>query len=121
VVTAEYENGIRTLLCTEGGITRPEIDPDEIDRFIAVEGNLLWLDINLAEAKDLGLLKREFGFHDLALEDATRPHQRPKIDTFDGYTFLIFYAMGLVPGASGAGRMALLLPTVSPASISGRA
>lgn len=104
MVTAEDQDGIRALLCTEGGRPRPALDLDEIDRFIAQTGNLLWLDVDLSEAKDLGLLKREFGFHDLALEDATRPHQRPKIETFEGYIFLIFYAMGTRPWRPRAGR-----------------
>jgi len=93
-VATDYHNGIRALLCTEDGRERSDLGPDEIDRFIAVEGNLLWLDIDSSVTTDLSLLKQEFGFHDLALEDALRPHQRPKIESFEGYFFLVFYAIG---------------------------
>ena len=93
MTTAEYQQGIRALLCTGQAIELPELHPDEIDRFIKDPGNLLWLDVDTSITTDLGLLKREFDFHELALEDAVRPHQRSKIDAYDGYSFLIFYAV----------------------------
>jgi magnesium transporter len=94
-VTTDYHNGIRALLCTAHGMETPSLDPEEIDRFIAEQDNLLWLDIDTAVTRDVSLLKQEFGFHDLALEDALRHRQRSKIDTYDGYSFLIFYAVSL--------------------------
>jgi magnesium transporter len=94
-VTTDYHHGIRALLCTEGGIEKSSLEPDQIDRFIAVEGNLLWLDIDTAVTRDLSLLQQEFGFHELALEDALRHRQRSKIDWYDGYSFLIFHAVSL--------------------------
>jgi magnesium transporter len=94
VVTAS-DNGMRTLLCSARGVRRPDIALDQIDRFIADRDNLLWLDVDLSVTDDLRLLREEFGFHELALEDATRFHQRPKIETYDGYFFLIFYTVEL--------------------------
>lgn len=43
--------------------------------------------------EDLALLSEEFGFHPLAIEDATHFHERPKIDAYDQYYFLVFYAL----------------------------
>ena len=93
--TIEYQPGVRALLCTEDGGTAAHVDPADIDHFIAVEKNLLWLDIDSAVTRDLSLLQREFGFHPLALEDAIRPNQRPKIDSYNGYSFVIFYSVTL--------------------------
>ncbi len=92
------DRGIRALLCRAGGLEPPELCPDDIDAFIAVEGNLLWLDIDTTVVSDLALLREEFGFHELALEDALRPQQRAKLDTYDGYSFLIFYTIGIGGG-----------------------
>ncbi len=85
--------GVRTLLCTEHGMLQPELRPDEINSFIADRSNLLWLDIDTTGSADLGLLDREFGFHELAIEDALRHHQRAKVDQYDSFTFLVFYAV----------------------------
>jgi magnesium transporter len=71
----------------------PEIDPDSIDRFIADTDNLLWLDVDTAETSDLSVLRREFDFHELALEDAVRHVQRPKVDTYQDFSFIVFYAV----------------------------
>ncbi len=103
-MTTDYHNGIRALLCTEAGIVHPSLDPDQIDQFIAASGNLLWLDIDTAVTRDLSLLAREFGFHELALEDALRHRQRSKVDAYNGYSFLIFYSVSLRQGhRSGTG------------------
>jgi magnesium transporter len=103
-VTTDYQNGIRALLCTEGGIEHSSLDPEQIDQFIAAGNNLLWLDIDTAVTRDLSLLKREFGFHELALEDALRHQQRSKIDTYNGYSFLIFYMVAIRRHQADAGE-----------------
>jgi magnesium transporter len=92
-VEYQHQNGVRALLCTENGMVQPDIDPDSIDTFIADGNNLLWLDIDTSVSTDLSLLDREFGFHELALEDAVRERQRPKVEEYAGFTFLIFYAV----------------------------
>lgn len=56
-------------------------------------GYIVWLDIQDPSAADLELLRSELGFHELALEDVVKGHQRPKIDAYDGYYFMVFYAM----------------------------
>src|SRR6188508_441700 len=54
---------------------------------------IVWLDIVGPTDEDVDLLRGEFGFHELALEDAVRRDQRPKIDLYDGYCFIVFYAV----------------------------
>lgn len=56
--------------------------------------NLIWLDIRDPGPAEIELLKREFDFHELALEDVAKLelHQRPRCDRYDGYYFLVVYA-----------------------------
>ena len=61
-------------------------------------GDFFWLDIHEPTKADLEILREEFGFHPLSLEDSWRFDQRPKIDDYDGYVFLVVF------GASGDGR-----------------
>jgi len=44
--------------------------------------NIIWLDIQDAAEEDVALLREQFGFHPLAIEDATRAHERPKVDAY---------------------------------------
>lgn len=60
---------------------------------------LAWFDVTDPTPEDMDLLQRQFGFHDLALEDAVRPYQRPKIDVYDNYLFVIFYTLDYEPVA----------------------
>jgi magnesium transporter len=54
--------------------------------------DLVWVDIAEAQAEDIDWLERTFGFHPLALEDVSLRHQRPKIDEYPGYYFVVLYA-----------------------------
>ncbi len=50
-----------------------------------------WLDLTAPSASDVERLRELFGFHPLALEDALHFEQRPKLDDFGDYAFLVFY------------------------------
>lgn len=51
----------------------------------------LWLDIDGPIDEDItDLLEQRIGLHPLAIQDASRDRHPPKIEDFDGYTFLIF-------------------------------
>jgi magnesium transporter len=76
----------------EGGFDElPHLD--SISDLLQDDKQIVWLDIQDPTDDDLELLRVEFGFHELALEDVASRHQRPKIDTYDGYHFLVFYAL----------------------------
>ena len=92
-VATQQIPGVRFLLCTEHGVAQSDLVPDDIDRFIAVPGNVLWLDLDTSINSDLSLLAREFNFHELAIEDTIRQAQRAKIDHYDGFNFIVFYAV----------------------------
>lgn len=53
---------------------------------------LLWVDIVDPQSADIAWLERTFGFHQLALEDVARRHQRPKLDEYPAYYFGVLYA-----------------------------
>jgi magnesium transporter len=79
------------------------IDEGQIERLLA-DDNFFWLDLTAPGATDIKKLHKLFGFHPLALEDVLHFDQRPKLDQYEGYVFLVFY------GAQdqGAGEDALL-------------
>ncbi len=66
---------------------------ESISDLIQDRQQILWLDIQDPTHEDVELLRAEFGFHELALEDAVRRSQRPKVDLYDGYCFIVFYAV----------------------------
>lgn len=52
-------------------------------------GNIFWIDIVNPTDKDIKKLSERFGFHELDLEDCMSNIQRPKIDHYEDYLFLV--------------------------------
>jgi magnesium transporter len=68
------------------------IPPDKISDVLNKEGALLWVKVRNPGTAELEMLREEFGFHRLALEDAAKQLQRPKVDEYPGYYFVVIYA-----------------------------
>ena len=66
------------------------LERDRVRELIAA-GDFFWLDLHDPQASDLEILRDEFDFHPLSLEDSWRFDQRPKIDEYDGYVFLVVF------------------------------
>ncbi len=54
-------------------------------------GRLRWLHINNPTEEDLNEFEHKFHFHQLDIEDCRQTNQRPKIDIYDDYYFLILH------------------------------
>lgn len=59
----------------------------------SVDGHVVWVDATGATAAEIEALGELFSFHDLAIEDARKRQQRPKIDTYGDHLFVVLYAL----------------------------
>jgi magnesium transporter len=80
------------IVCDQQGTFHNTIDVDDISEILHSKDLTIWLDIKQPTEQDLELLRNEFHFHPLAIEDATRFHERPKVDVYPSYYFIVFYA-----------------------------
>lgn len=69
-----------------------DIPTTDINELLHNKDRTIWLDLEHPSEQDIALLRDEFGFHPLAIEDATRSHERPKIDSYGNYYFMVLYA-----------------------------
>ena len=70
-----------------GGVVPAEpTAPDVIDA-----SGIRWLNLERPREADREWLEREFGFHPLAIEDVASRNQRPKLDAYDEYLFLVLH------------------------------
>src|SRR3954451_19091272 len=53
-------------------------------------GSFVWLELHEPDARTMGELSARFGLHELAVEDAARAHQRPKVEAYDDFYFIVF-------------------------------
>ncbi len=90
---------IRTIIFDPQGRRVTESGPPVIHHCLAEPGHLLWLDLLDPTPDELASVEREFGLHPLAMEDVAKGRQRPKLDAYDGYYYLVCYA--LVHGPAG--------------------
>ncbi|MBD5634357.1 MAG: magnesium transporter CorA family protein [Candidatus Eremiobacteraeota bacterium] len=75
----------------EGKRTEALHDLGQLPAAIAEHGQLVWLDLLDPSAADLATLQKTFDLHPLAIEDAQTVHERPKIEQYPHYLFLIVH------------------------------
>ena len=63
----------------------------EKDACPAPEGSIRWIDLAQQNATSLARLSEQFHFHPLTIEDCLHFDQRPKLETYDGYIFLVIH------------------------------
>jgi magnesium transporter len=62
-------------------------------------GDFFWLDLENPEEDDFTLLRDVFRFHPLALEDSEHFGQRPKLEDYGGFVFMVVYGAAPPPDA----------------------
>lgn len=55
------------------------------------EAGLRWIQIESPGADELAWLEEEFGFHELDIEDVRSRRQRPKVDDYPDYLFVVLH------------------------------
>jgi magnesium transporter len=83
---------MRLVLGARDGALPAEVGVDRLGELVADRGNRVWLDISDPGPAEVALLRETFGFHELALEEVTRPHERPRCHAYSGYYFIVVYA-----------------------------
>jgi magnesium transporter len=78
------------------------VDESAIKDHLAKD-RFFWLDVTAPTTEDIDKLHELFGFHPLALEDVVHFGQRPKLDDYQDYVFLVFY--GARAEASGEAEL----------------
>lgn len=86
VACAGYENGCRVA----------DLDINESGGFATSPGRFVWIGLHEPSEDILKSVQRQFGLHDLAIEDAFRAHQRPKIEIYDQTLFMVLRTVQLI-------------------------
>jgi magnesium transporter len=80
---------------TEDG-AKEGIDPAEISDTVGRRGTLVWVDLVDATDDDMRCVQEEFSLHPLAMEDATKHGQRPKLERYPTHAFVVAYSATLL-------------------------
>lgn len=63
----------------------------DISEYRAHQQKIVWADVSDPTSQDFLDLAEEFNFHPLSIEDCRHAHQRPKVEEYQGYYFMVLY------------------------------
>jgi magnesium transporter len=102
--TSERLTSVRAFAALPHGIHAiPQEEACELVRRSRQEGSaskatdapLVWIDVSSAGEPEEKFLRDDLGFHPLAVEDCIRGRQRPKLDRYPNYFFMVVYTAGV--------------------------
>ena len=71
------------------GKSMGSVDLEDISEILRFEGQFVWIGLHEPDEELLRKIQEEFGLHDLAVEDAQRAHQRPKLEEYGDSLFVV--------------------------------
>lgn len=95
---------INCVLYQEGKKIR-DIPMDENARWQAEGDGFVWVALKDPTASELDTVERQFGLHELAVEDARQGHQRPKIEEYGDSLFFVMHLVEMRDGELQLGEV----------------
>jgi magnesium transporter len=83
----------------QGGCRVADIDLEQAGPVATGDGRFVWIGLHEPDQALLQTVQQRFGLHDLAVEDAHRAHQRPKLEIYGDSLFVVLRTAQLVGGA----------------------
>jgi magnesium transporter len=73
----------------------------DAERLLEEERCFVWIDVTDPRADEVDALGAIFSLHPLTIEDAHHRHQRPKVELFEGYAFVVVHPLLMRDGPDG--------------------
>lgn len=86
-----------------------DIPVEQIHLFVNEPDCFVWVALANPEPAELEAMQREFGLHELAVEDAHHGHQRPKIDEYGQSLFVVLQMIEPANGEFNVGEVAIFV------------
>src|SRR5689334_15420035 len=85
----------------ENGVKLADIAVTEISDWVHRPHCLVWVALFEPTREELDEMAKEFGLHELAVEDARKGHQRPKIEEYGDSLFAVLHPAEMIQGPDG--------------------
>jgi magnesium transporter len=92
---------VQTRMYRKGVVEDEAFAIADVSEHLEEPDTVVWVDLCGPNKHELHELARELGLHELAVEDALGPHQRPKLDHYATHQFLSCHAVRLDPEGTG--------------------
>jgi magnesium transporter len=81
----------------ENGRKLADVSINDISEYLARPDCFVWVALRDADDAELAQMKDEFDLHELAVEDASHGHQRPKIEEYGESLFVVLRTIEFAP------------------------
>jgi len=85
----------RTRVYRNGVLESEDFPVEQVSDYLADDACVVWVDVCAPDQHDLEVIAEELQLHRLALEDAVKEHQRPKLDRYESHLFISAYEIDL--------------------------
>jgi magnesium transporter len=86
-----------------------DIPVEDISEYLKLPNCFVWVALRDASPPELTQMQEEFGLHELAVEDAMRGHQRPKIEEYGESLFVVVHTIEMRDGELAVGELAVFV------------
>ena len=100
----KLEEGVVAASVYAGGTRLADIGIDGAGDWAKRPGHVVWIGLLEPSTELLARVQREFGLHDLAIEDAAQPHQRPKLEQYGDCVFIVARTAHMLDGRISFGE-----------------
>ena len=84
-----------------------DIPVEDISEYVKQPDTFVWVALRDPAPADITLMQEEFGLHELAVEDALRGHQRPKLEEYGDSLFMVVQIVELAGDELNVGQLAV--------------
>jgi len=95
---APPEPGVVASSVYSAGRRVADIPIEEAGAWAGRDGHFVWIGLREPDRELLLRVQRQFALHDLAIEDAEHPHQRPKLELYGDALFIVARTAQLIEG-----------------------
>ena len=93
--------GVVNSAAYAAGLRVGEVAIPDISEVLKEPGRFVWIGLHEPDDELLAEVQQEFALHDLAIEDAARAHQRPKLERYGDSLFVVLRTAHLEPTTGG--------------------
>ncbi|MGH8346128.1 MAG: magnesium and cobalt transport protein CorA, partial [Pseudomonas sp.] len=84
---------VNCVVYREGKKIADAVAPQKIRHYLDQPGCFVWVALNEPEPAELAQMEKEFGLHELAVEDVRLGHHRPKIEEYADALFVVLHTV----------------------------
>jgi magnesium transporter len=86
-----------------------DIAKEDIHLYLDRPGCFVWVALKDASAQELAEMQKQFGLHELAVEDAGHGHQRPKLEEYSDALFAVMHTVEVVEDDFSVGELSVFV------------